>query len=161
VRDLHIARVATAEWNRDRLRRLQFERLFSQLPKILIPAVATGKLGFADQNHVLNVFTGRMLTPARTRDTAVLEMAARPALSLHHQITPASPESEMGAFVRGEIPRIPPEVPCSHWSPTNASGSDCSMAFRTRQMYVHANSPAIFSPERAFYGFCQAVNCDP
>jgi hypothetical protein len=47
-------------------------------------------------------------------------MAARPALSLHHQITPASPESEKGAFVRGKIPRISPVVACSNWSPTIA-----------------------------------------
>jgi hypothetical protein len=70
------------------------DRLVGELPEVLIPAIPTCELGLSNEYHMLDVFAGRMLAPSRASDPAILEMAARPTLSLHHQTTPASPESE-------------------------------------------------------------------
>jgi hypothetical protein len=99
---------------------------------------------------MLNVFACLMLAPPRASDPAILEMATGSTLSLHHQTTPASPESEKGAFVHGKLsPRLAAGA-LFHMVTVIGFVWDCSMPPAARQMYVHPNSAAIFPSERVF-----------
>ncbi|HAX26237.1 MAG TPA: hypothetical protein DEU95_15840 [Chloroflexi bacterium] len=70
------------------------------LPEILIPIVAAPELGFADQNHVVQLASSGMQAPSGAGDPTVLEVTTRAALSFDHPDTPTAIIFSNGAFVR-------------------------------------------------------------